>query len=100
MIDFYTHASDSQGAMSLRCDGSAQADVRPVVTIDRSDAVERQRYRCPNGHINWDRTNSHIWCQSCSRASRQNAAIDPEHWEIVDEKTGETIAWDRVEVVE
>lgn len=79
-------------------DGSAQADVHRV-RIDRDDDVERLQYRCPNGHVNWSRTNSHIWCQSCARQSEHDSDVDPEHWHIVDEKTGEEIAWSAVEVV-
>jgi len=80
-------------------DGSAHADARRV-RIDRSNDAERLRYRCPNGHTNWARTNNHIWCQSCSRAAQHDADVDPEHWHIVDEKTDEEIAWSAVEVVE
>jgi len=82
----------------LAADGSSPLDAQRV-TVDRSDEIDRMRYRCPNGHINWDRTNSHIWCQSCSRASEHDDSVDPEHWEIIDERTGETIPWSAVRVV-
>lgn len=80
-------------------DGSSVADAEDVVEIDRSTFLDRARYVCPNGHTDWDRTNSHIWCASCARASG-GADVDPEHYEIYDKKNDETIAWSRVRLVE
>ena len=79
-------------------DGSAAADSLPIVEIDRD--AEPYRYACPNGHVQWDPTNSHIWCQSCRRQAENGEDVDPEHWEIIDKKTGETIPWDAVRVIE
>jgi hypothetical protein len=84
----------------MRTDGSAVLDARERIEIDRSKPSERWRYRCPNGHVDWSRTNNHVWCKGCSRASRQNPAIDPEHYELIDAKTDEAIPWSAVEVVE
>ena len=67
--------------------------------VDLDDRVDRRRYRCPNGHADWDRTNSHIWCRSCSRHAEQGEEIDAEHFAVVDKVTGERIAWDRITVV-
>lgn len=40
-------------------DGSDAANAHDTVVIDRSSTSERWRYRCP--HVNWSRTNNHIW---------------------------------------
>lgn len=55
---------------------------------------EKWRYRCPNGHANWDTTNSHIWCPSCSR---QHDA-DPEHFQLLDRKTGREVSRDEIQL--
>lgn len=83
---------------SLRADGSARSDARERVLVDR----EREPYRwaCPNGHVDWDRTNSHVWCRGCRRRAEAGGRVDPEHYEIVDRKTGETVPWSAVELVE
>lgn len=83
----------------LRSDGSAQADAQDLVRIDRSGAG-RWRYRCPRGHTTWDRTNNHVWCRSCRRQSEAGEDVDPEWYEIVDARTGKTIPWSAIEVVE
>lgn len=80
-------------------DGSALADRRETVEIDR-EGPDRYRWRCPRGHVNWDRTNNHIWCQQCRRQAEAGEDVDPEWFEIVDEKTGEEIPWSAIEVVE
>ena len=86
--------------MPLLADGSAEADAGEVVRVDRSNFVERHRYRCPNGHSTWEPTNSHIWCAQCQQAARQGANVEAEHYHIVDEKTGEKVNWSRVVLVE
>lgn len=83
-----------------RADGSSPQDAPPVVKIDRSDAADRYRYVCPNGHTTWSRTNSHIWCKACSEQSRQDEDVNPEHWSIHDKKTGERIPWSSVRLAE
>jgi hypothetical protein len=82
--------------MSIRTDGSAAADARKRVTIDRSDDLDRMRYVCPNGHTRWTPTNNHIYCCSCQRAREHGAEVEPEHWELVDKKTDETVPWSAV----
>ena len=62
--------------------------------------VKRWRYRCPAGHQNWDHTNNHGWCPTCARAAEQGADLEPEFWELHDQKTGETVPWERIEWVE
>jgi len=79
---------------TLRADGSAAADAHPPVEIDRD--AEPYRWRCPNGHTSWDRTNSHAWCISCRRAAENGADVTPEHWELVDAKTDRTIPYSAV----
>lgn len=83
---------------TLCTDGSALEDAQPRVVIDRSDEAERWRYRCPRGHVNWDRTNNHVWCQGCRRQAEAGDDVDPEWYEIVDKRTGEEIPWSAVEV--
>ena len=67
-----------------------------TTTIDRT-GPGRYRWVCPNGHSSWDRTNNHIWCPTCQRQSEQGADVSPEHWEVYDKKTGETIPWSEIE---
>jgi hypothetical protein len=53
---------------------------------------QKWRYRCPNGHTTWETTNNHMWCRSCSK----QLDVDPEFWELYDQKTGETIPREKV----
>lgn len=87
----------SQG--ELAGDGSSVEDSRPTVTISRAGA-ERYRYVCPNGHIDWDRTNAHIWCRSCRQQNENGDDVTPEHWEIHDKKHDRNVHWSRVRVVD
>lgn len=82
--------------VAIRTDGSAVADAPERVVVDRAD--EPYRWRCPNGHTSWDRTNNHIWCHSCRRAAENGADVAAEHYAIVDEKTGEEVPWSAVVV--
>jgi len=75
------------------------SQVERTITIDRT-GPDRYRYVCPNGHTNWDRTNNHIWCPSCRRQSEHGADIEPEHWEIHDKKTDDTIPWSAIQITE
>ena len=90
--------------MSVRdrvvADGSAPTDAHDPVRIDRSIEAERWRYVCPNGHTDWYPTNSHCWCKGCRRQVEAGEDVDPEHWEIYDKATGETIPWSAVVLVE
>ena len=83
---------------TTRGDPPGDPDPRDTIQIDRT-GPERYRYTCPNGHPQWDRTNNHIWCPGCQRQAEQGADISPEHWELLDKKTDETIPWNRVEIV-
>jgi hypothetical protein len=78
----------------LLADGSARADARRVV-VDRD--AEPYRWRCPNGHTSWERTNSHGWCPQCAHQSENNGDVHPEHWEIYDARNDETISYARLE---
>jgi Zn finger protein HypA/HybF involved in hydrogenase expression len=82
---------------TVRADGSAVADRHETVEIDRTD--EPYRWRCPNGHTSWDKTNNHIWCPSCKRAADHGADVEAEHWAVVDEKAKEAIPYAAVEIV-
>jgi len=68
----------------------------PKRRINLDDAEARRRYRCPNGHVRWEATNHHYWCSYCARAW----GVDGEFTEIVDKKTGESLARDDVELLE
>lgn len=97
--------------MNLRAmsDGSGEADrTRPpggasddasgdrdgTVVVDRDDPTARWRWRCPNGHCDWEPTNGHLWCATC--ASMPD--VDPEYWELLDTRTGERVSWAAVEL--
>jgi hypothetical protein len=84
----------------LVADGSAAADSRPVVRIDRSNDVERYRWTCPEGHVDWAPTNSHAWCYSCSRIAEQGHDVDPEFYAVYDKKNDTSIPWTRVKLLE
>jgi hypothetical protein len=76
-------------------DGSGAGDVRPRLAVDRER--EPYRLRCPNGHTDWEPTNSHAWCRSCSRQSRNGGDVDAEHWELFDAKRDETVSYARID---
>lgn len=81
---------------TLVSDGSSPQDSHPIIEIDREDPADRYRYACPNNHTYWQQTNGGIWCQECSRA----VGLDPHYHHVYDKKTGETIPWSSVELVE
>lgn len=87
--------------MSLaRRNGARIAESDREARIDRSKTVERYRYTCPNGHIDWARTNSHLWCRGCRRRNESgDTEIDPEHHAILDKREDVLIPWDQVELV-
>jgi len=83
--------------MSLAKQRGIPVDDSRVVTIDRSDSEERFRYVCPNGHIDWDRTNNHVWCRGCRRRIESgDDAIDAEHYHVYDKKRNVLIPWEQV----
>ena len=55
--------------------------------IQITKKAQKWRYRCPNGHTTWEMTNNHMWCRSCANL----LDVDPEFWELYDQKTGKTI---------
>lgn len=87
---------------TLAADGSAGRDSRAPVRIDLDDPTDRWRYRCPNGHAgtSWSPTNSHLYCYGCRRQMDAGEAVTPEHYELLDTKTGEAIPWSAVEIAE
>lgn len=86
---------------SIQADGSAKADRHPTVNIDWANPSERWRYRCPRGHAGnaFSPTNSHVYCYSCKRQMDAGEDCSPEHYELVDVKTGETIPYSAIEFV-
>lgn len=63
---------------------------------DPTGTGEKARWRCPAGHTAWERTNQHIWCHSCAKEIAHNPDADPEWYELVDMKTGETRAFEEL----
>jgi len=61
--------------------------------IDLDDAIDRRRYRCPNGHTRWEPTNGHFYCGSCGRRG-----ADAAFTLLVDHKTGEEIPRSQVDL--
>jgi len=78
-------------------DGSAGTDAHPTVKVDRTG--EPYRWRCPNGHTTWDRTNNHLWCHACRRAREGGADVEAEHYELVDAKRDRTVPYAAVEFI-
>ena len=70
--------------------------VEQQTVVDRD--AEPYRWCCPNGHTTWEKTNSHIWCPSCSRAAENGADVAPEHWTLLDKKTDTEVDYADVEV--
>ena len=85
---------------AMHADGAGLRDAHETVEIDRT--VAPYRWTCPNGHTNWDATNSHIWCQQCQRQLENgDSKIErAEHWELYDKLEGRTVPYAAVEVVE
>lgn len=85
----------------LAADGSSKHDAHPPVTIDVSKPTDRWRYRCPNGHRGkaWSPTNSHIYCRNCKQQMDNGDDVSPEHYELVDLKTGESIPYQSIRFV-
>lgn len=72
-------------------------DLEATTEIDLSDELDRRRYGCPRGHVNWEPWDSYLWCASCARDCWD---VDPQFDEILDKKTGETIPRARVRFIE
>lgn len=66
-----------------------------VRTIDLDDDLDRQRYRCPNGHARWEAWDSYLYCWSCA----DTWDVDPKFDELLDKKTGEKIPRSKVKFV-
>lgn len=86
-------------SQATRADGSSAQDARAPVRLDLSKTPVRLRYTCPNGHSagSWSRTNNHLYCSSCLRQMENGSDVTPEHYHLVDQKTGEEIPWSRVQ---
>lgn len=84
-------------------DGSAPADARPRVRVDKDDLLDRMRFTCPRGHMSWEPTtpsrSGHIWCKTCARHAEHDDRVSAEYWAILDRKADETVPWSAVELV-
>ena len=60
-----------------------------------TDQHDSNRLKCPRGHSAIGPTNNHWHCVTCARHWDD---VDPEFWEVVDGKTGETYKRDEVEL--
>jgi hypothetical protein len=56
----------------------------------------KDRYRCPHGHVSWERVNDHVWCHACARAVDHDDEVDPEYHELLDMTTGERVAFEEL----
>lgn len=94
--------SHSQRQRGVASDANPELPESEIVEIDRSDFVQRHRYVCSERrmHSDWDKTNNHIWCRGCRRQCDAGDDVDPEKYEIYDRKREETIAWERVRLIE
>lgn len=81
---------------TIQADGSSVRDAPEPRRIDRSKFTDRSRYTCPEGHVDWSPTNNHLWCATCRRQYEHGRDVDPEHYELIDQKTGERVDWSRV----
>jgi hypothetical protein len=58
--------------------------------------IERHRYRCPNGHANWEARDGGFYCITClTRWGR-----DPYFRALEDDRTGETIQPEALDTIE
>jgi len=88
---------DEAGERFARVEHDPAPDVpeADVVEIDRTTLAGRWRYECPNGHIDWNPSRRTVWCRGCHRDD-----LDATHDHLVDKKTGDRVAWRRVELTE
>ncbi|WP_373190087.1 hypothetical protein [Halolamina sp.] len=68
-----------------------------VTTVELDDESDRWRYRCPNGHTDWEPTNHHFWCASCARTLSDQ--VDPEFKQLHDKREGRTLEREEVRLV-
>lgn len=78
-------------------DGSSPLDAPEVCRIDRSSAVDRWRYRCPNNHhARWEDRGGHLLCHSC----KEMHGVSPIYRELWDAREEELIPWSAVEIID
>lgn len=89
-------------ARAIATDGSSEQDRHPIVTINVAVETERWRFRCPNGHRgkSWSPTNNHIYCRNCKQQMDNGDDVSPEHYELYDKKTGETIPFSAIRFID
>jgi len=79
----------------------SQADddlkTQPVVQIEAGP--QKWRYTCPRGHKDWRVVNHVLSCRTCRRHAQNGADVDPRFTQLVDQKTGDELPRDRVEIV-
>lgn len=64
----------------MRGDVSSNDDQIPTIEIDRTDPADR-------------------WL-GCAHASEQSAAVSPEHYDLLDKRSGKLVPWAAVELAE
>ena len=78
--------------------GKLSGRMNEQTTIILSDRGDRWRFRCPQGHANWEPTNHHFWCQTCAGAAEHGVDVEPEFAELHDLRSGELVERERIEL--
>ena len=68
------------------------------VEIDLADDTDRWAWRCPQGHTQWEPTNSHFWCAACAHEAWGEA--EPEFDALVNWRTRERVPRPSIVLVE
>lgn len=61
---------------------------------DPTGTGHKARWRCPQGHSSWERTNGGIWCHACAKATTHNPDVDPQYDRVLDLEAGATVAYE------
>jgi hypothetical protein len=81
---------------TIVADGSSSDDAHPRITIERSAARARWRFRCPNNHTRWTDEGAYLLCQSCAALD----GVSPIYRELWDALKERTVPWSAVEIVD
>jgi hypothetical protein len=73
------------------------SESQPVVQIERGPG--KWRYTCPRGHTDWRVVNHVLSCATCRRHAQNGEDVDPRFTALIDQKTGEEIPRERVEII-
>ena len=73
------------------------ADGGRASTIYADDRTDRERWRCPNNHKEWEPTANGcgIHCVACARLHD----VDPRYESVLDTQNGERLSWDDIVLV-